>query len=87
MWRNVVEKTYEHKPIYLVAKEGSELKGVLPLFMMRSWFFGKKLVSVPFAPYGYVWADKETIEKALVGEAKRFMLLPERRSSGFYFGN
>ncbi len=34
MWRNVVEKTYKHKPIYLVAKEESEIKGVLPLFLM-----------------------------------------------------
>jgi len=53
MWRNVVEKTYKHKPIYLVAKEESELKGVLPLFLMRSFVFGKKLFSVPFALYGW----------------------------------
>ena len=51
-WRNVVEKTYEHKPIYLIAKEEGEIKGILPLFLMKSMFFGNKLVSVPFAPYG-----------------------------------
>jgi hypothetical protein len=87
MWRNVVEKTYKHKPIYLIAKEEREVKGVLPLFLMRSLVFGNKLVSVPFALYGGVCADNETAERALVGEAKRFMLLPERRSCGFYFGN
>ena len=70
-WRNVVEKTYKHKPIYLIAKEEGDIKGVLPLFLMKSMIFGKKLVSVPFAPYGGVCADNETIEKALVGEAKR----------------
>ncbi|KAF5437719.1 hypothetical protein C5S35_02650, partial [Candidatus Methanophagaceae archaeon] len=70
-WKNVVEKTYKHKPIYLVAKEEGEIKGVLPLFLMRSWFFGKKLVSVPFAPYGDVCADNETAERALAEEAKR----------------
>jgi FemAB-related protein (PEP-CTERM system-associated) len=70
-WRNVVEKTYKHKPVYLVAKEEGELKGVLPLFLMRSWFFGKKLVSVPFAPYGGVCADDENAKKTLVEEAKR----------------
>jgi len=64
-----VEKTYKHKPIYLVAKEGSEIKGVLPLFMIRSWFFDRKLVSVPFAPYGGVCADNETEEHALCGKA------------------
>lgn len=70
-WRNVVEKTYKHKPIYLIAKEEGEIKGVLPLFLMRSMIFGKKLVSVPFAPYGGVCADNEIIENALVEEAKR----------------
>jgi len=70
-WRNVVEKTYKHKPIYLVAKEEDEIKGVLPLFLMKSMFFGKKLVSVPFAPYGGACADNETVEKALIEEGKR----------------
>jgi hypothetical protein len=32
MWRNVVEKMYKQKPIYLIAKEESEINGVLPLF-------------------------------------------------------
>ena len=71
MWRNVVEKIYKHKPVYLIAKEDSDIKGVLPLFMMKSFIFGKKLVSVPFAPYGGVCADNETAERALVEEAKR----------------
>ena len=56
-WRNVVEKTYKHKPIYLIAKEEGEIKGILPLFFMKSMIFGKKLVSVPFAPYGGVCAS------------------------------
>ena len=67
-----MEKTYKHKPVYLIAKEDSEIKGVLPLFMMRSWFLGKKLVSV--AAYGYVCADNETVENAIVGEAKRIFI-------------
>ena len=59
----MVEKTYKHKPIYLIAKEEE--------FLMKSMLFGKKLVSVPFASYGGVCADNKTIEKALVEEAKR----------------
>ena len=58
----MVEKTYKHKPIYLIAKEEE--------FLMRSTIFGKKRVSVPFAPYGGM-SDNETIEKALIEEAKR----------------
>ena len=67
----MVEKTYKHKPIYLIAKEDGEMKGVLPLFLMQSMLFGKKLVSVPFAPYGGVCADNETIENALIHGAKK----------------
>lgn len=70
-WKNVVEKTYGHNPIYLVAKEDGEIKGVLPLFLMKSIFFGRKLVSVPFAPYGGVCADDRMIESMFIDEAKR----------------
>ena len=70
-WRNVVKKTYKHKPIYLVAKENGEIEGVLPLFLMKSMIFGKKLVSVPFAPYGGVCADDGIGEKMLIEEAIR----------------
>lgn len=70
-WRNVVQKTYGHKPIYLVAKENNEINGILPLFLMNSKIFGKKLVSLPFAPYGGVIADSNTIEKMLIEEAKK----------------
>jgi hypothetical protein len=57
-WRNVVQKTYRHKSIYLIAKEEE--------FLMRSLIFGKKPVSVPFGPYGGVCADNETVKSALV---------------------
>jgi serine/alanine adding enzyme len=72
-WKSVVEKTYKHKPVYLIAKEEGEIKGVLPLSSMKSMFFGKKLVSVPFAPYGGVCADNEATEKALIEDVKRIM--------------
>ncbi|HIC90929.1 MAG TPA: peptidoglycan bridge formation protein FemAB, partial [Syntrophaceae bacterium] len=58
-WKKVVEKTYGHKPIYLIAKEDGVIKGILPLFLMKSMLFGTKLVSVPFAPYCGVCADSE----------------------------
>ena len=73
-WRNVVARTYKHRPVYLVAKENGELKGVLPLFLMKSMIFGKKLVSVPFAPYGGVCADDGIAEKMLIEEAIRITL-------------
>ncbi len=78
-WKNVVEKRYGHKPYYLLAKEDGEIKGVLPLFLMKSLLFGRKLVSVPSAPYGGACADSRTIEKALVEEVK-WITSGERRN-------
>jgi len=47
------------------------MKGILPLFLMKSMLFGTKLVSVPFAPYCGVCADSEIIRRALIEEGKK----------------
>lgn len=70
-WRNAIKKTYGHETYYLVAKENEDIKGIFPLFLIKNKMFGKKLVSVPFAPYGGVCADNITIKNALVEEAIR----------------
>lgn len=72
-WKNVVEKTYGHKPCYLTAKENDEIIGVLPLFRIYSRLSGRKLISSPFAPYGGVCADNLEVEKALIKEAERIV--------------
>lgn len=70
-WKNVVEKSYGHKPYYLLAKENGEIKGILPIFFTKNMLFGKKMVSIPFAPYGGVCADDIITENALFNEAKK----------------
>ena len=72
-WKRVVEKTYGYKPIYLLVKEGDEIRGVLPMFLIKSRFFGKKLVSVPFGPYGGVCSDNILATEMLIKEAKRIV--------------
>lgn len=61
-WKYVVEKSYGHKPYYLIAKDEGEIKGVLPLFFMKSMIFGKKLVSQPFVPYGGAVGEKNAVD-------------------------
>lgn len=73
-WKNIIEETYGHKPYYLIAEEDNHTKGILPLILMQSRIFGKKLISVPFGPYGGVCADEEFIEEALVAESKRIAI-------------
>lgn len=69
-WKNVIEKTYGHEAHYLIAKENGDIKGIFPLFLIKNKIFGKKLISVPFAPYGGVCADDMSAKSALVEEAK-----------------
>ncbi|NAT10292.1 FemAB family PEP-CTERM system-associated protein [ANME-1 cluster archaeon AG-394-G06] len=69
-WKKVVEETYGHKPYYLFAENDvGDVVGVLPMFLIKNIFFGKRLVSVPFAPYGGVCCENGDIGNALINEA------------------
>lgn len=72
-WKKVIEKTYGHEPLYLIAKEYNEISGVFPLFLIKNKIFGKKIISIPFAPYGGICADSLSTKNALVKEAKRIV--------------
>ncbi len=70
-WKNVIERTYGHRSYYLIAEENDNIRGILPLTLVKSRIFGNKLVSVPFAPYGGTCADNEIIKGELIEESKR----------------
>ncbi|WP_440954685.1 peptidoglycan bridge formation glycyltransferase FemA/FemB family protein [Methanosarcina sp. Mfa9] len=63
-WKNVINKSYGHKPHYLIAKQDGIIKGILPLFLVRN-----KLVSLPFSHCGGSCADDESIENMLLNKA------------------
>lgn len=68
-WRHAVEETYGHKPYYLLAEEADRICGVLPMFLIRSVSLKKRLISVPFAPYGGICADDAAASDLLAAEA------------------
>lgn len=68
-WRHVVESTYGHRPFYLMAKRGSEICGVLPLFLIKSRLFGRVLATCPYASSGAICADSEEANHELVDKA------------------
>ena len=110
-WKEVIEKTFGHRSIYLIAlnsscKRNSEVEklgcwdagkpeskkilkakselhygfpaskphaevvvGLLPLFRIRSRFFGDYLTSLPFAEIGGIVTDDDTIAKQLLDRA------------------
>ncbi|NOT57879.1 MAG: FemAB family PEP-CTERM system-associated protein [Deltaproteobacteria bacterium] len=73
LWQHVIKAAYGHEPVYLLAREGNTVRGICPLFIVRSRLFGKSLTSMPFLDYGGVCADNDTIAQHLIDEALRQM--------------
>ncbi|MCK4387907.1 MAG: FemAB family PEP-CTERM system-associated protein [Dehalococcoidia bacterium] len=69
-WRNVIEKVYHHKPYYLFAEEDNQIVGILPLFLIKDILWGKRLVSLPFAPFANACADDENAARLLINESE-----------------
>ena len=68
-WRDVLERAFGCTPIYLAARRGGVIVGVLPTVLLDSWLFGRALISLPFLNYGGVVADDEGAERALLDAA------------------
>ncbi len=67
--QKVIQQTFGHRPVFLVAREGSTVKGVLPLTHMKSRLFGNFLISVPFFNYGGVCSEDEEARSQLLAKA------------------
>ena len=68
-WRRVMERAFGHRTLYLAARDGDAIVGVLPTVIMKSWLFGRSLVSLPFVNYGGVIAVNEDVRRALLDSA------------------
>ena len=64
-WRRILAGTFGHRPYFLYAEEGGEIRGILPLARQKSLVFGDALVSAPFCVYGGVAADSEAARHLL----------------------
>ncbi|MBT8137534.1 MAG: FemAB family PEP-CTERM system-associated protein [Gammaproteobacteria bacterium] len=68
-WRKVIAEAFGHQPFYLAAVSADEIRGILPLFHIRSLLFGNSLISVPFCVYGGIVAQDEQAAAALADAA------------------
>ena len=68
-WREIFEDVFRHESVYLVARRGNTIAGVLPLVRFQSKLFGRFLVSLPFLNYGGVLASDAAAAQALVAHA------------------
>lgn len=70
-WKRVIEKTFGHKSHYLIEKKNGFIKGICPMFELKSILFGHSFISIPFAELGGVLSDNENIETDLINRACR----------------
>jgi FemAB-related protein (PEP-CTERM system-associated) len=68
-WKRVVEKSFGHQTHYLMAEDGQQVLGVLPLVRLKSMMFGNFMVSLPYFTYGGVCAGESGAGEALMQEA------------------
>ncbi len=64
-WKEVIENTYKQQGQYLLAEDNGKIKGVLPIFHIKSLLFPAALVSMPYFSYGGTLADSREISLAL----------------------
>lgn len=70
-WKRVIEEAFGHKTLYLLARSGAEIRGVLPLTHVRSMVFGNALISNAYCVRGGVIAEDEGARDSLQEEALR----------------
>ncbi|MDD2941466.1 MAG: FemAB family PEP-CTERM system-associated protein [bacterium] len=58
-WSEIIEKTFSHKPLYLIAENEKGIAGILPLFLFKSSLFGKSMISVPYLNAGGAFGSPE----------------------------
>src|SRR5215472_15189733 len=68
-WRRVFTTAFRHEPVYLFARRGDAIEGILPLVHINSLLFGRTLTSLPFLNYGGVVADSSPAAQALLRAA------------------
>src|SRR5918996_5178746 len=64
-WKRVVERAYRLTPHYLIAREGTETRAILPLFELKGLLSGHVLISVMYGVYGGVCGSDGRARKAL----------------------
>jgi len=69
VWGDVIARVFGHDRVYLMARRGTRVTGVLPLVEIRSMLFGRGLTSLPFLNYGGVLAADGDSGRALVAAA------------------
>jgi Acetyltransferase (GNAT) domain len=50
-WNKLIAETYGYTPVFHIAKEDDEIKGILPLMEVNSFITGKRGIGLPFSDF------------------------------------
>jgi len=65
-WHYILSKSLGHTPRYIIAINNGKLCGLLPLFLVKTWWNTRFLISIPWLDYGGIIADSEEIERMMI---------------------
>jgi len=69
-WKAAIEQAYRQRTYYVAAYDGTELRGVLPLVLTKSPFFGVHLTSMPYMDCGGILTEDQGVRQALLQRAR-----------------
>jgi serine/alanine adding enzyme len=69
VWGEILHRAMGHEPYFLAARRGGTLTGVLPLVYVRSWLFGRFLVSLSYVNTAGVLSDCVESTRLLIDRA------------------
>jgi FemAB-related protein (PEP-CTERM system-associated) len=72
-WGDVIEHSFEYKRLYLLAEEDGKISGILPLFYLKCFLSGRRLVSLPVSDAGGPLGSKDAARE-LLNASQQIML-------------
>ncbi len=69
-WKEIIERAFGFKTYYLYAEKGGEIRGILPLALVKRPFFGSALISTPLCVYGGALGARQELEKVATQKAQ-----------------
>ena len=68
-WQKAVKQAYGFRSYSLLAQDGVNVTGILPLIFLKTPFLQRALVALPYCDVGGALADTEKVEEGLLREA------------------
>ncbi len=66
-WKNLIERTYGYQPYYFVYEdEVNAIKGLFPLFLIKTKITGNRFVSLPLSDYSDILSNNKKINQDLL---------------------